>query len=181
MKCSEFIWIKSNLDDSCGSSPWSIFLFFKKELWNLCNRQPWWPWLVQIPPALILRIALHACHSRLCSTASSHGTLLSCHHRWSFTHLPLPNWEKSSILKNQYICKHKTENSCVINQITTRNELKVKETRPLELAPNPKVSDLLIQWPFDVTHQHYSYIAVKHNTVGAHVWTKRTKAHICSS
>ena len=32
---------------------------------------------MQIPPALILRIAVHACHGRLCSTASSHGTLLS--------------------------------------------------------------------------------------------------------
>jgi len=58
---------------------------------------------------------------------------------------PYPIGKKSSLLKSVYICKHKTENSWVRNQITTTDELKVKETRPLELAPNPKVSDLLIQ------------------------------------
>lgn len=81
-----------------GSLPWSIFLFSKRVVQSLHQTALMTLTLVQIPPALILRIAvlvMVACAALLPSMGPC-----SCQYPWSFTHLPLPNWEKSSLLTN---------------------------------------------------------------------------------
>ena len=117
MKCSEFIWVKS--------SSWQLAMkhlafFSKKSCGISATDNPddldWCKFLQLWFYALQCMLVTVGCAVLLPAMGPY------CHHHWSFTHLPLPNWEKqSSLLKNMhcmYICKHKTENGCVRNQIT---------------------------------------------------------------